>query len=799
MRINLKAAVTAVLVFAGVLAAETGTIKGRLKDAGTGKPLPYVNVIVDGTSLGTASNAQGEFIIRDITAGEYKVVASMIGYAPRSTRVEVAKDEETWVELNLRASAIEMGAVVVTGTRTPRFIEDVPVRTEVITSEAIADKAAPDLYGALEGEAGIRVEQQCQACNFSMLRMQGLGADHTQILVDGQPVYSGLASVYGLQQLSTTEVERIEVIKGAGSALYGSSAIAGAINIITKEPTYKPEMTAGMELGSYNTNRYFFSGAARLNRWGVSGHAQYHGGDVIDQTGDGLNRSEVMSPDGLTDRVATQATNAGFTVTVDTLLGSDQLTVRGKTLHEYRLGGPTEEDLYENPFASGTERIITGRYEGEINYLKRFWFGGELNTSFSYSRHNRNATNDTYLGDYMATHGDTMPELEDMRPYIADENLYVANLNYVQPLFGFLSALAGIQYTHNDLTESGKYVVVDEEDPLYGESYTSTSNKMADEFGAYLQGEFAIARPLEVVAGVRYDYHNSTDEFRGSGNVHADGLDPLTYQESSVNPRLAIKYSPLEFLALRASAGTGFKVPYGFSEDLHLCSGSPRVWKGADLRPERSQSFNLSADVNYDRFVFNLNLYRTNLKDAAGLADASEQASALGYTYQWENVGDAYVQGIEFGAGLSLFSFMGLNAEFAVNDGQYADVRDDWVGTSYADDSRFLSRFPLNEGSLTLDLEPGSWDISLGADYQGPAYIDYFADGEEPSLIKKTEPHVIFNARVERGLFGDKVSLYVGGKNLTDYVQPEKRTDDAAFIYAPMYGRILYAGVQVNI
>jgi outer membrane receptor for ferrienterochelin and colicins len=341
-------------------------------------------------------------------------------------------------------------------------------------------------------------------------------------------------------------------------------------------------------------------------------------------------------------------------------------------------------------------------------------------------------------------------------------------------------------------------VVVDPDDPLYGESYTSTSEKSADEFGAYLQGEVTIADPLEVVAGVRYDYHNSTDEFRGSGNVHPEGLDPLTYQQSSVNPRLAVKYSPLDFLALRASAGTGFKIPYGFSEDLHLCSGSPRVWKGADLLPERSQSFNLSADVNLDRFVFNLNLYRTNLADAVGLADASIEASALGYTYQWENVGDAYVQGIELGTGLSLFSFLGINADFAINDGKYADVRDDWVGTEFEDVSRYISRFPLNEGSISLDLEPGSWDISMEANYQGTMYIDYFADGEEPTMIKKTEPHMIFNARMSRGFFADKLSVYVGGKNLTDYVQPEKHTDDAAFIYAPVYGRILYGGIGVN-
>lgn len=791
------AALGVLLTMLNLSAANVGVIKGSMKDAGTGEPLAGVNVIVEGTTIGTATDVDGDFIIRNVPVGRCKVVASMIGYAPVTNRVVVGADKPVDVDFRLRQSAISMGAVVVTGTRTPRFIADVPVRTEVITSEAIQDKAAPDLYEALDGSAGIRVEQQCLYCNFSMLRMQGLGADHTQILVDGQPVYSGLAGVYGLQQLSTAEVERIEVTKGAGSALYGSSAIAGAINVITKRPTHEPSISLGVEMGSYNTNRYHFNASARKNCLGVTLFAQRHGGAIIDQTADGLSMAEVKNPDGISDRVETNVTNVGFSVVVDTIIGQDQLTIRGKTLHEFRLGGVLDDDLYENPFSAGTERIITDRYEGETGYLKRFSFGSEINGTFAYVHHNRNATNDTYLGDYMATHADTMPNLEEMRPYMAAENLYTANLNYLQPL-GMARLLLGLQYSHNDLTESGKYVVVDEDDPLYGESYTSTSEKKADEFGAYLQGEFEIADPLEIVAGVRYDYHQSEDNFRGSGNVHPEGLDPLTYQESSVNPRLAIKYSPFEFLTLRTSAGTGFKVPYGFSEDLHLCSGSPRVWKGADLEPEKSISYNLSTDVNFDRFIFNLNLYRTNLKNAVGLVDASEQASALGYTYEWQNVDNAYVQGIELGASVSILSFLGVSADFAINDGQYANVREDWVGTEYEDASRYIPRFPLNTGSASINFDPGDWDLTLGANYQGPMYIDYFADGEEPTQIKKTEPHVLFNARLARGLFKNRLNLYAGGKNLTDYVQPEKHSDDAAFMYAPMYGRILYAGVEVS-
>lgn len=134
----------------------------------------------------------------------------------------------------LEEDVLNLEQVVVTGTRTSHFVKDVPVRTEVITAKAIENKNASNIYQALEGTPGIRVENQCQYCNFTMVRMQGLGAEHTQVLINGQPMYSGLAGVYGLQQMSTVDIDKIEVVKGAGSALYGSGAVAGAINIVTK-------------------------------------------------------------------------------------------------------------------------------------------------------------------------------------------------------------------------------------------------------------------------------------------------------------------------------------------------------------------------------------------------------------------------------------------------------------------------------------------------------------------------------------------------------------------------------------
>jgi len=207
---------------------------GDVKSATTGQHLGYVRIQVKDTKIITAADVSGHFSLTNLPTGRQTIVASLMGYKSQEKTVTMTAGKGTEVYFELEEDNQEINQVVVTGTRTQHFIKDVPIRTEVLTSQAIKNKNAQNLFQALEGVPGIRVEQQCQFCNFSLVRMQGLGAEHTQVLVDGEPIYSGLAGVYGLQQLGTNDVDRLEIVKGAGSALYGSSAVAGAINIISK-------------------------------------------------------------------------------------------------------------------------------------------------------------------------------------------------------------------------------------------------------------------------------------------------------------------------------------------------------------------------------------------------------------------------------------------------------------------------------------------------------------------------------------------------------------------------------------
>lgn len=787
---------TAIVSSIGAMAQHTDAMLfGDVKSKETGQHLPYASIRVKGTKIITHCDATGHFSLNDLPLGRQTIVASLVGYKTQEMVVELKQSQGTQAYFALESDALNFEQVVVTGTRTAHFVKNVPIRTEVLTSEALKRKNAQNLYDALTGTPGVRVEQQCQACNFSMVRMQGLGAEHTQVLVDGQPVYSGLAGVYGLEQMGTSDVDRLEIVKGAGSALYGSSAVAGAINIITKEPTQAPSVSGDVQFGNWGHKVYSASGSIRKGNIGISVFGQRTESDAVDATQDGAKRSEVKYKDGVSDRVYTRLTNLDFsTYFYSPFAQNDKLVLRAKAIDEDRKGGVMAGDLYLNPFSEGTENIATNRLTADLNYTLPFG-NSEFAFSTAYVFHRRNATNDTFLTSYKEANGKT-PDVELMRPYLAKEHTFTPSATMTTKLAKH-ALLFGVQGYFTRLRETGLYCVDDNTSTYYGKAYTSLGKKHATEFGFFAQDEWSVLPNLTVVPGVRLDVHNSGEEYESSEKVFDAAFPKTKFTSTTFNPRIALKYEVSSALVLRANVGTGFRAPYGFSEDLHLCSGSPRVWKSSGLKGEKSLSFNLSADYYGKNYQVSANLFRTNLRNKIEFADASDEVKKLGYTYQWENVADAYVQGIELGIKWRPLQNVQAGLNWTINEGRYNKVRADWEGTSYAEDSRNISRFPKMTGDLTLDYTPGTWTFSLSSSLQGRMYIDYLAENEANRKIKHTDAFTLFNLRVAKKV-GKYFTVYAGGKNIFSYVQDERHTDDAAFMYAPVYGATWYGGVSLR-
>ncbi|NCD42295.1 MAG: TonB-dependent receptor [Bacteroidia bacterium] len=778
---------------------------GDVKSVTTGEHLPYVTLQLTGTHLGTTTDGSGHYKLANLPVGRCLILASSLGYKTKEVEVFMERNKATELFIELEEDILNLEQVVVTATRSTHFIKDVPVRTEVLTAKAIENKNAGNIYQALEGIPGVRVENQCQYCNFTMIRMQGLGAEHTQILINGQPMYSGLAGVYGLQQLSTMDVGRIEIVKGAGSALYGSGAVAGAINIVTKEPSFIPETNVEIQVGNHGTNRYKVSSSMRNEKGnaGLTLFALQQTENAIDETGSGLTHEEVRNPDGISDRVATHLTNAGFSFFVkDALIKNDAFVLRGKSVFETREGGTLTDDYYKNPFTEGTENITTSRYEAEMNYTVKLPLNSEIRCSFGYVNHNRTATNDSFLSDYLDTHNDSTPDLRMMRPYLASENSLSSTLSYTRNSQKH-AVIIGVQGFYDKLLESGMYVVVEEENVDFGKPYSSLADKSAIEFGVFVQDEWTVSEKLMVVPGVRLDYHRSGEHYTATSEVFAgDGVPETEFLSTALNPRIAVKYDLSNNITLRANAGTGFRAPYGFSEDLHLCSGSPRVWKSSGLQPEKSRSYNLSADYYGENIRVSGNLFYTVLRDKIGFTGADPDVAAMGYDYQWRNIDDAFVQGIELSVITGPVKNLNLGFDVTFNRGRYRNVREDWMETAYEEISRYISRFPATTGNLMVEYTPRSWSFTLTGSYQGLMYIDYYNEDIDPltgdqSRIKKTDPYLLFNARAAKTL--GNIKLSAGINNIFNYTQDERHLNDAAFMYAPVYGTLFYGSISMAI
>ena len=788
------------ILSAGIAAAKSpdkGYIHGKVIDKRTGDPLTGVNVVLVGTRLGAATDRNGHFHIDYVFPGTHTMQVSIVGYKSLVIHDLLIRNGETITrDIVLEEDFLEGEEVVVTATRTPKLLKEVPVRTTLISSKKIEEKAATNLYEALDNEPGIRVEQQCSACNFSQIRMSGLEGGYAQTLIDGQQIFTGLAGVYGLQQIQTGTIERIEVVKGAGSALYGSDALAGVVNVVMKEPGLQPSFNVNTNIGSHGTNHFTASGTHRTGNIGIVFSAQKDIESEIDVSGAESDPYDDTGKDLFTDRVKTSNFGGSAKVFWYDALGRDsKIKLSANLTNAFRKGGYIPQ--WDDPYAPDTEQIRTERYETGLGFEKTFTRGNKFDVNATYVKHYRNATNGaawdkaidagmvnddlnyTDAGNaYVNAHGfSEFRENYYPKPFIADEKLYLGDVRYSHPL-GRHSLFTGVQYRHSDLDQT-----------LNGES----SDKNADDAGVYVQGDFYINNIFEVVAGLRHDTHHSEDDLTGT-----------EYDESAINPRAALRISATEDLTIRANFGTGFRVPYLFAEDLHLCAAAPRIYKGPDLEAEKATSFSLGADLYKTDYRFGVSVFRTDIKDKIEFISPGDGIIPDGYDYRWSNVGNASTHGFELTAGgVSYGGFFEYSADLVYTYAKFDEhrfSREDYPGEDGGwENSDRIPRSPEWTGNVSFSINPGDWRLTAQANYVGSMFIDHVPEEDTNLLrIEETKGFVTVNTRVARS-FKRKFTFFFGAKNLFDYVQPKRDITDAAYIWAPLYGRIVYAGFDIAV
>ncbi|MCG8458659.1 MAG: TonB-dependent receptor, partial [Holophagales bacterium] len=262
---------------------------------GDGKAVAGAAVHLLAASLQLTSDSAGRVCAPELAAGAQPLLVVAEGFSVLDATVE--KPEERVLELTLELTPAFGEEMVVTGTRTAKRLADSPVHVQLITRDTIDASAARTLADAIELTPGVRIEQNCQNCNFSQVRMLGLEGPYSQILVDGQPTVSSLALVYGIEQFPARLIENVEAVEGGGAAIYGAGAVGGVINLIPHAPfdTHTTLEVRAVETGGEagHSATALADWSPRGRRTGVSILGQVDSVDPVDIDGDGF--TEVTS------------------------------------------------------------------------------------------------------------------------------------------------------------------------------------------------------------------------------------------------------------------------------------------------------------------------------------------------------------------------------------------------------------------------------------------------------------------------------------------------------------------------
>ena len=212
-------------------------ITGHIILKETGEHLPFMTILLKGTNIGTATDETGHFFLKNLPEGKYTLRVQGVGYKSAEKEIVIVKGKTQEVNFEISEDAVLLDGAVVTANRNETDRREAPVIVNVLSPKVFENTNSVCLSQGLNFQPGLRVENNCQNCGFQQVRINGLDGPYSQILIDSRPMCSSLAGVYGLEQIPANMIERVEVVRRGGSALFGASAIGGTINIITKEPT----------------------------------------------------------------------------------------------------------------------------------------------------------------------------------------------------------------------------------------------------------------------------------------------------------------------------------------------------------------------------------------------------------------------------------------------------------------------------------------------------------------------------------------------------------------------------------
>lgn len=764
---NILHIVLVLLTVSSQLFAQSAGLRGVISTSEG--PVQFATMGIPSLNRSTVTNYNGVYSFSDLPEGRYEVETYYIGYKKSIVSVELKNGVQKTLDITLTEKKLDLNGIVVTGSKTNEFKKNSAILVSTLSQKSLDNIQACNLADGLKFQPGLRVENNCQTCNYTQLRMNGLTGGYSQILINGRPIFSPLTGLYGLEQLPTAMVERIEVVKGGGSSLYGSSAVGGTVNVITKLPknnSYNLSNTVS-HIGGQATE-FQLSGDATIvsdnDRSGLTFFLNKSQRDFYDHNNDDF--SELPALD-----------HTAFGVNAFVLPKENQkLELSLSYLNEYRFGGEmTEGPAY---LAQQAEERTHKIWMGTVDY--------QINT----------ADGKSSLISYLAW------QHTDRNHYtgILPENATELQNHYENAPYGTSAVTtynAGIQANHrlsdffqgeNILTLGAEYLYDDVNDRI--DAYQYWIDQTTQNMGIFAQSNWKIRPQITLLSGARLDLHSLMDQ-------------PI------LNPRLAALWKPLENTQIRVNYAQGFRAPQAFDTDLHIAfagGGISRVQLSPELSPETSESWSvsISSDLAKDSYIvgFTLEAFHTQLHDAFILQPIGKDG--FGEVFEKQNGQGATVQGLTLELRTNYDRKLQLESGFTVQSSMFQET------VQYIEELpgiRPFIRTPIHYGFASLSYTPTKQlKANLNYLYTGSMKVPHFAGAPNQvsdEIIDSEDFHEL-SARVSYRILPEKIKtgleVFAGVRNVLQAYQSQfdiGKYRDSNFVYGPARPRTLFLGIKV--
>jgi outer membrane receptor for ferrienterochelin and colicins len=738
-------------LFSALLQAQTARLQGKLLHEGA--PVTYAHVQLKGSAWGGISQEDGSFLIENLARGQYELQISALGYRIFSQSIDLQSELLDLGSIELQEDILGLQEVVVSGGMKETFVKESPVKIDVITHQFLLRNSAPtNLTESIKMINGVQETVACGVCFTNSFSINGLPGAYTAVLIDGTPLYGNLSAVYGLNGIPSTFIERIEVIKGPNSTLYGSEAVAGVINVITKDPAKQPRYGLSTMLTTHGESYGTLSFAPKVGKWNTYWGLDWgYGDNFSDENGDGfsdrihLDRYTVFSKWSL-NRPEQRRFNIFVKGYYEDRRNGVAAFVKNRTYRTLR----GDDNIYgESIYTKRAE--LFGTYD--LATRERLW------VDFAFNTHSQ----DSYYGaDW----------------YTAQQQVAFSNLIW-NPQLGKHDLLLGLT---NRLQR-------------YDDNTVATPQGADVQYipGVFAQDEWTLHPRLTLLLGSRLD------QYQRHGLIFS--------------PRMNLKYKSGDWTTWRLNAGTGFRLVNLFTEDHAFVTGQREVVISEDLNPERS--YNLALNYNHiftlgeSQGSFDVDAFFTHFTNKI-----IPNYDTPGQIIYRNTQGYAQTRGLNLSLQQqfrSPFSYtLGASLLSSVQYEQGSDGNFETQAIPFAPGWTALSvlNYRFKKAGITL-----AYTANWTGPMELPEVFDLDPRGQPLPQSRPTRSPVfsIHNLQVIKSLPKAKLEVFAGAQNLLDYRQaysplvgfndPNTQPGfsnyfDTAYAFSTIHGREFYLGLR---